>query len=220
MAKEDIRKMFGEYVTAEVTRQVLTTPDGSPRIVDATMLHVVTYNAHSIVESLASQGKTIDLSDLYAPLYDISQEHNGLYDMPFPTSQIGFGTHPLGEDPSHPQQAVQAALKMRDVINTLNASRIEQGQIPYDTSIVIQTGKVGIGNFGVTDKSMRYTHAGAPVSLCHDMAEFTRRDTCEVFIGEETMRRTQDLVATEESFAYKTEGDTNARMAYRVLGLK
>lgn len=222
--RERIRQQFGTFVTDQVAEAVLSSRiEGNRRIVDnATILHVAFYNEHEIFTSLPDIKDPSVVESLYDPLLveDFDDASGTIDNLIQGELQINFGAGPLDFASDHAQRAVTHALKMRDSLKTVNNQRVAANETPFQANIVVNTGKVALGNFGAHGKKLTYTAMGIPVAQNREVARNLPKDQCNVYIGEETYTQVKDVFETIEDVPLMVEGDNSPRKVYKVVGSK
>ena len=103
---------------------------------------------------------------------------------------------------SKPDDAVAAALAMREALDELNAGRKARGQSPVEMGIGLNTGELMLGTVGTADW-MDTTVMGDTVNLASRLEGLTREYRVKVLVSE---------------FTYKTLGDSD-RFNFRELDL-
>ena len=93
-------------------------------------------------------------------------------------------------DPQHALHAVRAALRLRDVTRTFDATRRARGDAPFAVGIGVNSGPAVAGNMGSSTR-LNYTVLGASVNAANRLC--SEAGAGEVIIGE----RTHELVARE-----------------------
>jgi adenylate cyclase len=169
-----LRALFGRYVSEEVARRVLASPEASElggREREVTVLFVNLTRFSVLVEQLAP-ATVVQLLEQYAStVTELVERHGGcVVEMLGDAILASFGApEPL---PEHPARAVECGLALQASIAELKATWAEQGLIGEDEEdgaflrprIGIHTGRVVAGNTGGQTR-MKYAILGDTVNL-------------------------------------------------------
>jgi adenylate cyclase len=115
------------------------------------------------------------LNEYFSEIVPVITSYNGVVDKFEGDSMLAFFgilPTPLGPDESA-YQACKAALKMLDIVKSINRKRDKRGDPPLVTGIGINTGAITAGGLGTSDR-LNYTIIGDTVNTTQRIEGFTR----------------------------------------------
>ena len=165
---------FGRFLSDEIVRQLLETPDGlalggKKRTITILM---------SDLRGFTAMSERMDAADLIAMLNhylgemtEVIQSRGGTI-----IEFIGDGILAIFGAPApseaHADDAVAAAVEMEARMKAVNAWNAERGYPVLEMGIGVNTGEVIVGNIG-SEKRMKYGVVGSHVNLCGRIESYT-----------------------------------------------
>lgn len=169
-----LSETFGRFLSDEIVRQLLETPDGlmlggKKRVLTVMMSDLRGFTAMS--ERMDPQ-KLLDMLNHYlGEMTQIIQAHSGTI-----IEFIGDGIMAIFGAPApvehHAVQAVAAAVEMEAKMAEVNAWNAERGYPALEMGIGIHTGEVIVGNIG-SEKRTKYGVVGSNVNLTGRIESYT-----------------------------------------------
>ena len=169
-----LSETFGRYLSDEIVRQLLETPDGlalggrkrtltvmmsdlrgftalSERMEPQKLIHLLNHYLGEMTDIIGKNGGTI--------IEFIGDGIMALYGAPVPSNH-------------HAVDAVTAAVEMQAKMTEVNRWNLEQGYPLLEMGIGINTGEVIVGNIG-SEKRTKYGVVGSQVNLCGRIESYT-----------------------------------------------
>ncbi len=187
-SKQKIRSMFSQYVSPSVLSHVvdhaetLSAEIGSSETL--TILFSDIRGFTQISENMEAR-KVVDMLNIYfSEMTDIIFDHDGTLDKFIGDAIMAFWGAPLKVS-HHADQAVHAAITMRQMLTKVNEKLSSLGYEQIDIGIGIHTGKVILGNIG-SSKKLDYTVIGDSVNLASRIEGITKQYGVPLIISEDT----------------------------------
>ncbi|MFH1351940.1 MAG: adenylate/guanylate cyclase domain-containing protein [Pseudomonadota bacterium] len=214
--RERIRDTFGKYVTPEIRDQILTGRiplDGERR--KATLLFSDLRGFTHYVEKTPPEEVIRSMRAYFTAMQRAIRHHQGLV-LQYVGDEVEavFGV-PLSHD-GHADQAVLAALEMRNALEGLNKKREEGGKPPFRHGVGIHTGIVLAGNTGSEDR-LSYALVGDTVNLASRIQELTKTFNCDILVSEETVRMLENGYQMERESPLGVRGSSRPITVFRLL---
>ncbi len=174
MRNKLISETFGRFLSDDIVKQLLDTPDGLKLGGQKRTLTIMM----SDLRGFTALSERMDAADLITLLNHYLEEMTGAIQKHGGTiiEFIGdgilviFGAPEYYED--HATRAVAAALEMQSKMDEVNKWNEERGYPPLEMGIGVNTGEVIVGNIG-SEKRTKYGVAGAAVNLCGRIESYT-----------------------------------------------
>jgi len=212
---ELLRETFSRYLSPQVLEQVLADkhrPSLQSARRDLTVLFVDIRNFTRFAE-LHQPEKVVEVLNQYLDIMvDVVFKYQGTLDKFLGDGLLAlFGT-PLRQA-DHPQRAVRAALEIQRAIGAFNTSRGQQGAMPLDIGIGINSGEAIVGNIG-SEKRMEYTVIGDMVNVAQRLQ--TQAQGGEVLISDTTLTHVRELVTVYATVEAQVKGRQQPVCAHRI----
>lgn len=169
-----LSETFGRFLSDEIVRQLLETPDGlalggKKRELTVMMSDLRGFTAMS--ERMPAQDLLTMLNHYLGEMTEIIQRNGGTI-----IEFIGDGIMAIfgapAPSPIHATQAVVAAVEMQSRMKQINEWNFAHGYPELLMGIGINTGDVIVGNIG-SEKRTKYGVTGANVNLCGRVESYT-----------------------------------------------
>lgn len=219
--RQRIHDMFGQYVPEEHIDRLLENSkaanmDGERR--EMSVLFSDIRNFTAISEGLNTQQLKQFLNHYLTPVTEIIFKQQGTIDKYIGDMVMAFWGAPLN-DPHHAENAVLAALKMRDktiaMQHEFQALGITQ---TIKAGIGIHSGEMNVGDMGSTYRRA-YTVLGDAVNLGSRLENLTKHYGILILVSEDTMQQCPSI-----SFrlvdSVRVKGRLNVVKIYEPIGLK
>ncbi|HEU4371722.1 MAG TPA: adenylate/guanylate cyclase domain-containing protein [Methylomirabilota bacterium] len=161
-----IRNAFGRYVSPEVVRTLLDSPDGlrlggHKREITVLMSDLRGYTRFA--EHGDPAGVMDVLNDYLGRMADLVIEHGGTINEFIGDAIFAVFGAPV-EHPDHAERAAAAALAMQRAMAALNRDNAARGRPGFEMGIGLHTGEAVVGNIG-SEQRTKYAVVGAAVNL-------------------------------------------------------
>jgi len=214
--RERIRETFGKYVTPEIRDQILAGKiplDGEKRV--ATLLFTDLRDFTSYVEKTPTEEVFSSMRAYFTAMQKVVHRHRGLV-LQYVGDEIEavFGV-PIDYG-VHADEAVLAAVGIKDELASLNEARISEGKPPFRHGIGIHTGVVLAGNTGSEDR-LSYALIGDTVNVASRIQDLTKVLNCDILISEETVYRLTRTFPLKREGTRAVKGRSKPVVVYRLL---
>ena len=181
---QDIRRMFGRYVSDQVVEEVLDrglVTGGELREITVLCSDVRNFTSFS---SGRSPEKVVSfLNALFERQNEVVERHGGRVDKFLGDGMLAvFGAPVVLDD--HPARAARAALE----IASLRRAELPGSPEDLQLGVALHTGQVVVGNVGSRER-LDYTVIGDTVNLAFGIEGLNRRFGTSVLVSEETRAR-------------------------------
>jgi class 3 adenylate cyclase len=185
--REVIRNAFGRYVSPEVAKAVLESPDGlalGGRKREITVLMSDLRGYTRFAEHGDPAGVMEVLNDYLGRMADIVIAHGGTINEFIGDAIFAVYGAPI-EHPDHAERAAATALAMQRALDALNETNVARGRPRFEMGIGINTGEAVVGNIG-SEQRTKYAVVGAAVNLAGRVQGCTVGG--QILITESTLR--------------------------------
>ncbi len=169
-----LNETFGRFLSDEIVRQLLETPDGlalggKKKVLTVMMSDLRGFTALS--ERLPAQDLISLLNYYLGEMTEVIQSNSGTI-----IEFIGDGIMAIFGAPvpskRHEAEAVTAAVQMQQRMVSINKWNADHGYPPLEMGIGINTGEMIVGNIG-SEKRTKYGVVGSNVNLCGRIESYT-----------------------------------------------
>jgi class 3 adenylate cyclase len=216
--RDFIRNAFGRYVSPEVVKTLLESPDGlrlggHKREVTVLMSDLRGYTRFA--EHGDPAGVMAVLNDYLGHMADIVIAHGGTINEFIGDAIFAVFGAPV-EHPDHAERAAATALAMQRANDALNRSNAERGRPSFEMGIGLHTGEAVVGNIG-SEQRTKYAVVGAAVNLA------ARVEGCtvggQILMTAATAERLTDLAEVAPPISVALKGLTAPVALYELRGL-
>ncbi len=137
-----------------------------------------------------------DLNEYFSAMTAIVEEHGGFVDKFIGDAVVAVFGAPL-DDPKHAENAVRAALKMRDLLNDPACKLSIGNEGAIRARIGVNTGSVLVGNIG-SPRRFNYTVMGDAVNLASRLEGVNKKYGTQAIVSEDTAKACGDTVEFRE----------------------
>jgi class 3 adenylate cyclase len=217
--RDFIRDTFGRYVSPEVARTLLESPDGlrlggEKREVTILMADLRGYTR------FAEQGDPAwvmeVLNGYLARMTDIIVEHRGTINEFIGDAIFAVFGAPLAS-PDHAERAAAAAIAMQRAMAEVNRAHAARGFPRFEIGIGINTGEAVVGNIG-SEHRAKYAVVGSAVNLA------ARVEACtvggQIFLSVHTYERLRELAEVSAPVPVELKGLADPVLLYELHGLR
>ena len=217
--REVIRNAFGRYVSPEVARAVLESPDGlalGGRKREITVLMSDLRGYTRFAEHGDPAGVMAVLNDYLGRMADIVIAHGGTINEFIGDAIFAVYGAPI-EHADHAERAAATALAMQSAMDALNEANVARGRPPFEMGIGINTGEAVVGNIG-SEQRTKYAVVGAAVNLA------ARVEGCtvggQILMTESTVRYLGPLADVAAPVPVELKGLEAPVALYELRGLR
>ena len=188
--KKQIKGTFARYVAPTIVDEMLKDPDklhvgGFKR--DITCLFSDVRDFTSISEGLSAVELAHSLNMYMGKMTDIVFDTKGTLDKYIGDAIVAFWGAPL-EIGNHAQFAVDGAIKMMELLPSINAEFRKLGRPEFKVGIGLNSGECNVGNMG-SDRIFSYTALGDNMNLGARLEGLCKYYGANILISEYTLAR-------------------------------
>ena len=216
--RDFIRNTFGRYVSPEVAKTLLESPEGlrfggEKREVTVLMSDLRGYT------QFAEQGDPAwvmeILNDYLARMTDIIIEHGGTINEFIGDAIFAVYGAPVPHR-DHAERAAASALAMQRAMAELNRTNTARSRPRFEMGIGLNTGEAVVGNIG-SEQRAKYAVVGAAVNLA------ARVEGCtvggQIFLSPATYERIRDVVEVAPPVPVELKGIAEPILLYELHGI-
>jgi len=216
--RDFIRNAFGRYVSPEVAKTLLESPEGlrlggHKREVTVLMSDLRGYTR------FAEQGdpaRVMEVLNGYlARMADIVIAHGGTINEFIGDAIFAVYGAPL-DQPDHAERAAASALAMQAAMDELNRDNAARGWPRFEMGIGVNTGEAVVGNIG-SEQRAKYAVVGAAVNLA------ARVEGCtvggQIFVTTSTLERIRELAEVGEPVRVELKGIAEPVLLYELRAI-
>jgi len=183
--------------------------------VTATILFSDVRSFTTITEQLGAQGTVALLNEYFTLMVDCIQHEDGMLDKFIGDAIMAAFGIPIGHD-DDADRAVRASVTMLRTLMTWNSQRINEGKVPVDIGIGLNTDNVVSGNIG-SKKRMDYTIIGDGVNLAARLESACKQYGAHILISEFTYKLLRGTYYSRELDLVVVKGKTQPVAIYEIL---
>jgi adenylate cyclase len=219
--KEQIKKQFGTYLSPAMVQKLQDDPTllrlgGETRYMTFLFCDIRGFTPISEQYKTNPQGLTELVNRFLSPMTDIIMNNEGTIDKYMGDCIMAFWNAPLDVEEQE-KMAVKTSVEMYEGLETLNAELEEEGLLPINIGVGINTGSVVVGNMG-SDQRFDYSVLGDAVNLAARLEGQTKGYGVKTIIGSDTAKELGDDYAILEIDKIAVKGKTEGVTIYSVLG--
>jgi class 3 adenylate cyclase len=216
--RDFIRNAFGRYVSPEVAKTLLESPEGlrlggHKREITVLMSDLRGYTRFA--EQGDPEWVMEVLNNYLARMADIVIAHGGTINEFIGDAIFAVFGAPL-DQPDHAERAAAAALAMQGAMVELNRANATRGWPRFEMGIGVNTGEAVVGNIG-SEQRAKYAVVGAAVNLA------ARVEGCtvggQIFVTAGTLERVRALAEVAEPVRVELKGIAEPVLLYELRGI-
>ena len=216
--RDFIRSAFGRYVSPEVAKTLLESPEGlrfggEKRVVTILMSDLRGYTR------FAEQGEPAEVMEVLngylARMTDVVIEHGGTINEFIGDAVFAVFGAPL-DHPDHAERAAAAALAMQRAMVEVNAAHAARGLPVLEMGIGINTGEAVVGNIG-SEQRAKYAVVGSAVNVAARVESSTVGG--QVFLSAATWERIREIAEVAAPVAVAVKGVAEPLLLYELRGI-
>ena len=216
--RDFVRETFGRYMSAEVARAVLDSPEGlrmggEARVVTILLCDLRGFTSFSAVRRPEEVVRVLNI--WLEQMAEVIDDHSGTINEFLGDAILAlFGAPVHREDDAI--RAVACAVAMQRAMDGVNQRLGSEGIPPLCMGIGLATGMVVAGNIG-SEKRVKYGVVGQPVNLASRVESLTVGD--DLLIDQITLDACGDNVFTGPSRQVRVKGSDEPLVVHPVLGV-
>ncbi|MDP2822567.1 MAG: GAF domain-containing protein [Sulfuritalea sp.] len=183
--------------------------------VTATVLFSDVRSFTTITEQLGAQGTVALLNEYFTLMVDCIQREAGMLDKFIGDAIMAAFGIPVGHD-DDADRAVRTAIAMLKELNAWNRGRVNEGKMPIDIGIGLNTDNVVSGNIG-SKKRMDYTIIGDGVNLAARLESACKQYGAHILISEFTYKALKATYFSRELDLVVVKGKTKPVAIHEIL---
>ncbi len=200
-----LQETFGKYLSDEIVKQILDTPDGWKLGGQKCLLTVMMTDLRGFT-AMCERMKPTDLIDMlnhyFSEMCEEFARYNGtLIEFLGDGMLIIFGAPIMTKN--HASDAVAAAIAMQKRMKRVNEWNAEHGYEQLSMGIGINTDEVILGNIG-SENRIRYGVIGAPVNLAGRIESYTTEG--QILVSPDTLGRIKEDISVVKEFKIMPKG--------------
>ncbi len=213
--RDFIRDTFGRYVSPEVARAVLESPEGLRLGGEMREVTVLMSDLRGYTRLAAERDPTVVVQALnryLGRMIDVIVEHGGTVGEFMGDAIFAIFGAPLPQ-PDHAERAVACAVAMQLAMAEVNAEQAAYGLPPLEMGIGLDTGAAVVGNIG-SEKRTKYSAVGNVVNLAARIEASTVGG--QVLLSPATYARVRDLVEVGPPLPVEMKGMPEPLLLYEL----
>ena len=217
--RDYIRNAFGRYVSPEVAKTLLESPEGLRLGGHKREVTVLMSDLRGYTRFAEHGDPTLVmevLNDYLGRMANLIIEYGGTINEFIGDAIFAVFGAPL-DHADHAERAAAAALAMQRAMAQINDDNAASGRPRFEMGIGVHTGEVVVGNIG-SEQRAKYAVVGAAVNLA------ARVEGCtvggQIFVTAETLERIGDLAEVAEPVRAELKGIAEPVALYELRGLR
>jgi len=210
--------LFGRYVTEDVVRNLVSSPQGSKigsELEEVTLLFADIRGFSSVTEHLSPEQVLTVLNNYYDVMIDVVNKFKGTIDKLMGDEMlVTFGVPKKRNGDA--ERALACALSMQLAMREVNERNQAQSLPELQLGIGVNTGKVMVGNVG-SDKHASFSVVGKEVNLTAAIEAQAKGG--EILISKATFMGSGFQVWTDSKRELQSKGFSHSVMVYRLTGM-
>ena len=200
-----IRQTFGRYLSDEVVRSLLETPEGlrlggEKRTVTLLMADLRGFTA--LTERLTPEQVVRLLNNYLGTMADVITRYNGIIDEFVGDAIMAIFGAPM-ERPDDAERAAACAVAMQLAMQAVNEGNRREGLPEVQMGVALNTGEVVVGNIG-SQKRAKYGVVGSHVNLTGRIESYTVGG--QVLVSQNTVEKAGPVLDVGERRSFQTKG--------------
>jgi class 3 adenylate cyclase len=216
--RDFLRDTFGRYVSPEVARTLLESPEGLRLGGEKREVTILLSDLRGYTR-FAEQGDpawVIEVLNGYlGRMTEVIIEYGGTINEFIGDAVFVIFGAPLAQ-PDHAERAAAAALAMQRAMVEINRGHAERGLPRFEMGIGVNTGEAVVGNIG-SEQRAKYTVVGSAVNVAARVESSTVGG--QIFLNSSTYERIRDLAEVGVPIPVEVKGVTEPLLLYELRGL-
>jgi adenylate cyclase len=215
--KREIKKVFSHYVSKEVLEKILKDPKnislgGEEKFI--TILFSDIRGFTSVSEKLSPQKLVEMLNQYFSAMSGEILKHKGVLDKYIGDAIMAFWGAPVSDE-NQADNAVQAAIGMKEQLEGFNKKQKEKGKPEINIGIGIYSGLAVVGNIG-SEIRFDYTAIGDSVNIASRIEGLTKTYKTKIIISESVKNRLKNSYPLELLGSVEIRGRNEPVKIYKI----
>lgn len=214
-----IRYTFGRYLSKEVVKELLDSPDGlqmKGELREVTFL-VSDLRGFTALSSQLPPQEVIDIINRYLKcMVDIITRYRGTVNEIEGDGILTFFGAPVGARDDH-ERAVACAIEMQNAMESFNKDQKRLSLPELRMGIGINSGDVVVGNIG-SEKRAKYCAIGNAINMAYHIESYTTGG--QILISPSTFEKVRDIVRIRATMEVQFKGVDQPVTLYDVAGME
>jgi class 3 adenylate cyclase len=213
-----IRKVFGQYMSDEVVKEILDTGDGiklggAKQEVTIMMTDIRGFSVLS--QELDAEDCVTVLNNYFGQMTPLIQKYDGVINEFLGDAILAIFGAPVASD-DHAQQALACAIEMQTGMAEVNRVNRSLNLPTIEMGIALNTGEVVVGNIG-SERRQKYGVVGHHVNLTGRIESFTIGK--QVMVSEYTIASIDSEVVVAQTLEVEAKGIKEPVKIFEVTGI-
>jgi class 3 adenylate cyclase len=217
--RDFIRDAFGRYVSPEVARTLLESPEGLRLGGDKREVTILMSDLRGYTR-FAERGSPEQvvgvLNDYLARMADIVLEHGGTVNEFIGDAVFAIFGAPVPH-PDHAERAAAAALAMQEAMVEVNRAHLARGLPPFEMGIGINSGEAVVGNIG-SEQRAKYAVVGSAVNLASRVEGSTVGG--QILVSAATLERIRELAEVGPPIPVQVKGVAEPLLLHELRAIR
>jgi adenylate cyclase len=216
-SEKRIKSTMSRYMDPSIAEQLLGAGEDilGGRSVEATVLFSDIRGFTPLTEELGAEGTVTLLNEYFTIMVECIQNEEGMLDKFIGDAIMAAFGMPIPHD-DDPDRGVRAAISMISDLRVWNTKRADEGKLPVDMGIGLNTDTVVSGNIG-SPKRMDYTMIGDGVNLAARLESACKQYAARILISENTFKQLRGTYRTRHIDHVVVKGKTEPAGVIEVL---
>jgi len=196
--KRHLSRIFGQYIPPSLVEEMDESGEeisleGESRNMSVLFSDVRGFT--TISESLEARELTQLMNEFLTPITRVIQSHRGTIDKYMGDAVMAFWGAPLSDD-QHARHAVEAGLRMIEVVSDLRDVFEKKGWPPVAVGVGVASGEMNVGNMG-SEFRIAYTVMGDVVNLGSRLEGLTKQYGVDMIVSNGTASQLPEFAFRE-----------------------
>ncbi|MBI3045530.1 MAG: GAF domain-containing protein [Betaproteobacteria bacterium] len=216
-SEKRMKSTMARYMDPSIADQLLSTGAEilGGKSVPATVLFSDIRGFTTLTEQLGPQATVSLLNEYFEVMVECIQREGGMLDKFIGDAIMAAFGIPVAHDDDE-DRAVRAAIAMIRNLNAWNQNRVNEGKMPVNIGIGLNTDVVVSGNIG-SKKRMDFTIIGDGVNLASRLEGACKQYKTRILLSEFTFKKLRGTYRTREVDSVVVKGKTQPVAIYEVL---
>jgi class 3 adenylate cyclase len=213
-----IRKVFGQYMSDEVVKEILDADDGmqlggAKQTITIMMTDIRGFSVLS--QELDAEDCVTILNNYFGVMTPLIQKYDGVINEFLGDAILAIFGAPVATD-DHAQNALACAIEIQRGMDEVNDKNLERNLPTIEMGIALNTGEVVVGNIG-SAKRQKYGVVGHHVNLTARIESFTVGR--QVMVSEYTIDSLDAEVTVAQTLDVEAKGIKEPVKIFEVTGI-
>ena len=219
-----VRKFFKSYVSPQLVEELLKDPKNLPslkserRVITCLFSDIAGFTSMS--EKLPPDEVEHILNEYLTAMSKIVFDNDGTLDKYVGDAVMAvYGNVGQNNPSSDAAKAINTAIQMQAKLSELRQKWLEEGKVPLQIRIGVNTGEALVGNFGSPQK-MDYTVIGDTVNVASRLEGLNKEFGTAIMASQETYELVKEHVKARNLGPAPVKGKSEAISVYEIIGWK